>query len=233
MNGDTQHEPEYRVLLQQLRGSSSNVYMTLLSIVQGVTLSDLASIVESNYSHFTLVNWLLVLAMLVLITAVWHLILIDAISLSWTPDLGDALLPFGIVICQLLLNHLIFLSLSLWLVVLAVTICLVEVVGGVVFVRWKAEVAADANRKLLPLLRQRQRPYLLHGLSGTVLFLFLGLFSLVAGVGAGDALQGLRGLLATGMAVLAIVWVASLLLTSRAYWHAVVAYARTGQMPDS
>lgn len=75
---------------------------------------------------------------------------------------------------------------------LAVTICLVEVVGGVVFVRWKAEVAADANRKLLPLLRLRQRPYLLHGLSGTVLFLFLGLFSLVAGVGAGVAVQGLR-----------------------------------------
>jgi len=41
------------MLLHQLRGSSTTVYMTLLSIIQGVTLSDLASVVEANYAHFT------------------------------------------------------------------------------------------------------------------------------------------------------------------------------------
>ena len=73
----------------------------------------------------------------------------------------------------------------------------------------------------------------LHGLSGTVLFLLLGLLSLVEGVRVADGVQGLRGLLATGMAVLAVVWVTSLLFTFKGYWRAVVAYARTGRMPDS
>ena len=31
MNADMQHEPEHRMLLHQLRGSSTTVYMTLLS----------------------------------------------------------------------------------------------------------------------------------------------------------------------------------------------------------
>jgi hypothetical protein len=73
----------------------------------------------------------------------------------------------------------------------------------------------------------------LHGLSGTVLFLLLGLLSLVEGVRVAGGMQGLRGLLAIGITVLAVVWVTSLLFTFKGYWRAVVAYARTGRTPDS
>ena len=62
---------------------------------------------------------------------------------------------------------------------------------------------------------------------------FVALVKLNRGVSVADGMQGLRGLLATGMAVLAVVWVTSIFFTSKAYWRAVVAYARTGRMPDS
>ncbi len=229
---ELRHEPEHLTLLQQLRGSSTTVYMTLLSILQGVALSDLASVVEANYTHFTLVHWLLVLSMLGLIVSVWHQILIDSISFDWVPDLGDAILPFGIGVLELLLNHLIPLSLGLWLFLLAAALCSLEVVGGALFVRRKAEQAIE-NTKLLSLLRRRQRPYLLHGISGVAVFLLLGLFSIVEGLSATDGLPGIRGLLATCIAALAVVWVTSLLFTSKGYWQAVVDYARTGRISDS
>ncbi len=233
MSSDTQHEPEHLTLLHQLRGSSTSVYMTLLSIVQGVTLSDLATVVGNSYTHFTLVHWLLVLATLILIVAVWHQILIDSISLDWVPDIGDAAVPFVIGILELVLNHMIPLSLSFWLFLLAIILFFLEIVGSVVFTRQKAELAADANRKLLHLLRRRHRPYLLHGLSGTALFLLLGLLCLVEGVHATDGAQQMPGLLAVGMGGLAVCWVVSLIFIPKGYWRAVVSYARTGGMSKS
>lgn len=233
MSSDTQQEPEHLTLLHQLRGSSTSVYMTLLSIVQGVTLSDLATVVGNSYTHFTLVHWLLVLAMLVLIVAVWHQILIDSISLDWVPDIGDAAVPFVIGILELVLNHMIPLSLSFWLFLLAIILFFLEIVGSVVFTRQKAELAADANRKLLHLLRHRHWPYLFHGLSGTALFLLLGLLCLVEGVHATDGVQEMPRLLAVGMGGLAVGWVVSLIFISKRYWRAVVSYAHTGGMSKS
>lgn len=232
MNSDAQHESDHRELLQQLKGSFSSVYMTLLSILQGVALGDLASVVESNDAHFTLVHWLLVLAMLFLIVGVWHQIMIDSISLAWIPDIEDAVLPFTIGILELLLNHMIPQSLSLWLFLLAAVVCSLEVVGGGLFVRQKAE-RGTKNSHLLSLLKRRQNPYLLHGLSGIALFVLLGLLSIIEGFSAVDGVHGMRGLLAIGTAVLAVVWLVSLLFISKRYWHSVKAYARTGQMSDS
>lgn len=232
MKSDTQQDSEHRVLLGQLKDSFSSVYMTLLSIIQGVTLGDLASVVENNYAHFTVVHWLLALAMLGLIIGVWHQIMIDAISLQWIPDIEDAALPFVIGVFELLLNHLIPLNLSIWLFLLAAAICILEVVGSALFVRGKAEQGTE-NRYLVRLLRRRQNPYLLHGLSGIALFVLLGLLSIVIGFHAGDGVNGMHGVLAVGTAVLALVWIASLFFISKGYWHAVKSYARTGQMSDS
>jgi len=230
MNRVSQHEPEHLSLLQQLKGSYATVNMTLLSIIQGVALADLAVVAGANYTQFTLVHWLLVLTMLGLIVTIWNLIMMDAISLIWIPDFGDAALAFGIGAFELLLNHLIPLSLSLWLFCLASASCL-EVVGAV-FVHRRAKQEAE-NSRVLRLLSRRQRPGILHGTAGIVLFLLLGLLSVIAGFGSINRGDSMDRLLAVGAALLALVWVASFIFYSIAYWHTVLAYARTGRMPDN
>jgi hypothetical protein len=230
-NPDSQDESERRELFQRLRGSFSNVYMTLLSIIQGVALSDLASVVGNNYTRFTPVNWLLVVATLGMIVGVWHQITMDAISLQWIPDFRDAVLLFSMDSLELMLNHLIPLSLTLWLFTMAAAVCTLEVVGGAMFASRRAERAAK-NTRLLSLIRRRQSPYLLHGMGGIAFFSLLGVFSIVEGLSASDWGHGVRGLLAVCVGVLAIAWVVSLFFITHRYWIWVEHYAKTGRFPD-
>jgi len=228
MNAVSQPEPEHLLLLQQLKSSFSAVYMTLLSIIQGVALADLAIVVGASYQQFTLVHWLLVLAMFGLIVTVWNQMMIDAISMNWVPDFEDAALAFGSGAFELLLNHLIPLSLSLWLFALAGASCL-EILVAVVVGR-KAKQEAE-NRRLLRLLRRRLRGSIFHGTAGMVLSLLLGLLILIEGLPPADGLDGVRILLAISAVMLAIVWVASYFFNAIVYWRALLAYARTGHIP--
>ena len=103
---------------------------------------------------------------------------------------------------------------------------------GVVFVHRRAKQEAE-NSRVLRLLSRRQRPGILHGTAGIALFLLLGLLSVIAGFGSINRGDSIDRLLAVGAALLALVWVASVIFYSIAYWHTVLAYARTGHMPDT
>src|SRR3974377_599416 len=54
-------EPRQMVMQRRLKESYGPTYLTLLSIIQGVALGDLASVVASGQKHFTLVQWVLTL----------------------------------------------------------------------------------------------------------------------------------------------------------------------------
>src|SRR6266536_893010 len=54
-------QPHYLVIHHKLKDSLSPIYLTLLSVIQGVVLADLSLVVAANYQQFTLMHWLLVL----------------------------------------------------------------------------------------------------------------------------------------------------------------------------
>ena len=53
--------PHHHVIHHKLKDSLSPIYLTFLSVIQGVVLADLAVVVAANYQQFTLMHWLLVL----------------------------------------------------------------------------------------------------------------------------------------------------------------------------
>jgi len=61
MNSKLGPEPHYRVLHQRLNEAFTPTYLTILSIIQAVALTDLATIVAAEYRQFTVVHWLFAL----------------------------------------------------------------------------------------------------------------------------------------------------------------------------
>lgn len=65
MNYEYEHEPQHRVLHHRLNDAFTPTYLTILSIIQAVALTDLATVVAAEYRQFTVVNWLLACSHLV------------------------------------------------------------------------------------------------------------------------------------------------------------------------
>jgi hypothetical protein len=55
------HIKYHQVVHGRMKGSFTCVYQTILSIIQGVALADLAAFVAAKYPQFTIVHWLMVL----------------------------------------------------------------------------------------------------------------------------------------------------------------------------
>jgi hypothetical protein len=62
----------------------------MLSIIQGVALTDLSQITFSEHAHFTVVNWVEVATMLWSLIYIWNHFMSDALMTHWIPDLEDA-----------------------------------------------------------------------------------------------------------------------------------------------
>jgi len=56
MNSKLGPEPHYRVLHQRLNEAFTPTYLTILSIIQAVALTDLATVVAAEYRQFTVVH---------------------------------------------------------------------------------------------------------------------------------------------------------------------------------
>ena len=108
-------QPHFRVLHHKLKDSLSPIYLTLLSVIQGVALADLALVVAANYQHFALMHWLLVLFNFGVLIGIWNHYMMNNKLWDWIPDLRDACIPFVVGVLELVLNHTITLSLSAWL----------------------------------------------------------------------------------------------------------------------
>lgn len=215
-------------LRQKLKDSFTLVYMTALSVIQGVALADLAGNVASDYHQFTVTHWLLTLLTFGVLIAIWYQYMMYSLLWDWMPDLRDAVFPFLIGALELFLNHTIFASLSAWLIVYAILFLMGALTTVHTGIRAREEVE---NLKMLNLLNERHRVFMLSMLGIAALLLLLALVSRLASIEASQSIQTGAGLLALAFLLLIAGCYFGLALFTIDYWNRVLNYARTGRIP--
>ena len=223
-------EPDHARLHRQLRGSFATTYLTLLSIIQGVALADLAVVVGGGYEHLTAAQWLMVAMNFFTIVSVWNHFMADSISMEWIPSFSDAVLPFSFGGVELLLNHALVIGLALWLAGMAAAAAL-EAIGTWFISRKAGQETSDAQ--LLRLFTSRVPGYLRHGLGGTALFLLLAMGTHLGHIEATSSPRDASGRLALLALATVFGWGGIATLNAIQYWRDIVAYARTGQLPPA
>ena len=205
------------------------MYQTILSIIQGVALADLASLVVAMYPQFTVVNWLMVLTTFFMLIVVYTAYSIQSAVWDWIPDIRDASLPFVFGALELFVIHAIALSMSLWFLGLAG----ISVLGavGTMHLVWRAHEESE-NEELLGLLRSYHRLFILNYMSGATLALLFAYLCYVGNLQASDGLQGMPGKLALGLVLLIAVSLDGSALVSNRYWRKAIRYARTGRVSN-
>jgi hypothetical protein len=112
-------EPNHRTLLAKILGEFTGVYLTMLSIFQGIAFTDLFVVLIPASHQLTAANWIQFETMLAIIIVVWNPFMGVALMWEWIPDLADALLLFGTGVFELAGNHTVLVDLTVWLAVLA------------------------------------------------------------------------------------------------------------------
>jgi hypothetical protein len=220
----------HKVVHGKMKDSFTSVYETILSIIQGVALADLATIVAAKYPQFTVVDWLMVLTTFCMIIVVFNVYSIQNAVWDWIPDIRDASLPFVFGALELFVNHTIAQSMSLWFIGLAGISALGAL--GTVHMVWRAHEESE-NEELLELLKDHHRLFLLYYIGAAALALLFASICYAADLQASDGVQGIRGLLAVGLVLLIALSLHGSALVSNRYWRKAVTYARTGQVPKS
>ena len=169
------HEPEphHQVLHHKLKDSFASNCLTVLSVIQGVVLADLASVVVAGYKQFTPMQWLLVVISFAIMILMWDAYMMQSIMWEWVPDIRDAAIPFAFGALELFLNNAINLSLSAWLLAFALLSVLV------VLANWHAGRRARQeaeNATLLSLLGSQTRGQVLY-LGWSLVLLLLAVVS--------------------------------------------------------
>jgi hypothetical protein len=220
----------HRVVHGKMKDSFTSVYQTILSIIQGVALADLAVIVAAKYSQFTVVEWLMVLTTFCMIIVVFNVYSIQNAVWDWIPDIRDASLPFVFGALELFVNHTIAQSMSLWFIGLAAISALGAL--GTVHMVWRAHEESE-NEELLELLKDHHRLFFLYYVGAAVLALLFASICYAADLQASDGVQGMRGTLTLSLVLLIALSLHGSALVSNRYWRKAVTYARTGQVSKS
>ena len=219
--------PHHRVLHHKMKDSFTPIYLTVLSVIQGVALADLASVVGAGYKQFTLVQWLLVVSTFAMLIIIWDAYMQQSLLWEWVPNIRDAAIPFAIGALELFLNHTIILSLSAWLFALAL------LSGMAALANWHVSRQASKeaeNTKMLALLG-RQTRWIVLDIGWSVVLLLLAVASRVGSLEASEGIQGVRGVLSLALVLLVAGGLGASELMAIRSWSRVVTYARTGQMP--
>ena len=224
MNYELEPEPHHRVLHHRLNDAFTPTYLTILSIIQAVALTDLATIVAAEYRQFTVVHWFLALFSFGVLIIVWNVYTIQGTIWRWIPDVRDAAMPFMVGALELFLNHAITLGISIWLLGLA-TIAYMGATGTW-YMHWRARMEAG-NGKLLHYLRRHHLLFALYYAGGATLMLLLAWVNRVGGWGIAERGQEI---LAVGTAFFVGACLGGAVIISHLYWSKAIAYARTGQM---
>ena len=228
LNEPTAEPIQHHKLVQgRMKGSFMPMYQTILSIIQGVALADLASLVVAMYPQFTVVHWLMILTTFFLLIVVYTAYSIQSAVWDWIPDIRDASLPFVFGALELFVIHAIVLSMCLWFLGLAG----ISVLGavGIVHLVWRAHEESE-NEELLELLWPYHRLFMLNYIGGAALALLFAYLCYVGNLQASDGLQEMQGKLALGLVLLIAVSLDGSALVSNRYWRKAAIYARTGQV---
>jgi hypothetical protein len=220
--GDSANPPDKQSLFRSMAENFTGVYLTMLSIIQGVALTDLAQITFSEHGHFTAVNWIEVATMLWSLIYIWNHFMGDALMTHWIPDLEDAALLFGTGVFELVANHAIVSSPTAWLATLAIMFFAWTL--GTFYIGRQQELVVR-EPFLMQLLRDRTRPLLFQTLGGGTLLGALAILCRITDPGAGARGNGPISLLAVTIAFAASLVIGA---TSAAFWRRVRRYAHTG-----
>jgi hypothetical protein len=212
----------------QLHGTFAATYLTMLSIIQGVALADLAGVVAGHWIHFTIVHWILAATAFCITAEIWTHFMTDATSKGWIPGYGDSVLFFGLGAGELFLNHALTIGLVTWL--FGMTGAAAASLGTLFFIR-HSEERDVTDPALLRILRQRAAPHRWHAIAGIVVFSTGFLVCLLTGIGPEDV-HGARAIVSIGFALLSAAWVGVLILITALHWQGVVRYVHTGEEPE-
>ncbi len=222
MNSELEPEPHHRVLHHRLNDAFTLTYLTILSIIQAVALTDLATVVAAEYRQFTVVQWLLALLTFCVLIMVWNVYTIQGTIWRWIPDVRDAAMPFVVGALELFLNHAITLGMSFWLLGLAGIATMGAV--GTWYMHWRARAEAG-NDQLLRYLKRHHLLFALYYTGGAVLLLLLAWANRV---GSWEAAERGQGVLAVVTALIVGVCLSGAVIISHLYWRKAIVYARTG-----
>jgi hypothetical protein len=132
-------------LVDRIESAFRDVYLTLISIIQGVAFSFLAASAFSD-PHPNLNQWIAYTICLISIIVVWQEYMVGATAFTWTPSIFDSVVPFGLGIVEFLLIANVKRGTEAFLVCFAIFLG----VGIVGYGNWlfHARRGADLNKKI-------------------------------------------------------------------------------------
>jgi hypothetical protein len=81
-------------ILSRIEGSFREVYLTLVSIIQGVALGYLAQTMGDAYQQYSANQWARVVAAFLIIIVIWQEYMVGATVFAWVPTMLDSIGPF-------------------------------------------------------------------------------------------------------------------------------------------
>jgi hypothetical protein len=213
----------YGAIHHRLKQSYTPYYLTILSIIQGVALGNLALVVISGHQHFTCVQWVLTLNSFGVLIIIWNVFNVQSALWVWIPDVRDSAVPFVVGALELYLNQAVAVNLSTWLFALA----LIGMAGtvGTWYIHWRSSQESE-NLPLLKRLDGYIRLYVGYLLVGSVIELALAWTSSTTGLDAAAGLPGAQGIAALCVGCLTTVLLAGSLGVFHLLWRQAIAYAR-------
>ena len=219
----------HNVVHGRMKDSFTSMYQTILSIIQGVALADLATFVVAKYSQFTIVHWLMVLTTFFLFIVIFNVYSIQSAVWDWIPDIRDESIPFVFGAIELFLNHMISMSMSLWFLGLAGISALGAV--GTLHLVWRASEESE-NAELLRLLKNHHSLFVVYYVIAAAIALLFAYVCYAMNLQASNEIQGMRGLLTLSLVLLIAIGLDGSAFVSNSYWRKAVIYARTGRVPN-
>jgi hypothetical protein len=216
-------EPYRQELHRRLKDSYGPTYLTILGMIQSVSLGDLSFVVASGHNHFTLVQWVLTLNAFCVLIIVWNAFSVQSVLWGWIPDVRDGVVPFVVGALELFLNYAIATTLSTWLIALS----LIGIAGaiGTWHIRWRSSHEPQ-NQGLLSRLDGHIHVYAGYLIVGSCFLLMLAWTSSAAGLDAATELAGARGVFAVSIALLTTAALAGSLAIFHVLWRQAIAYVR-------
>jgi len=167
----THYSQQARRIQERVHQAFSDTYLTLLSIIQGTALVALFGKVDSLIGNHAFHAPEIVIAtqMFFVIALTWYQYQVGLMLFTWTPQLVDALIPFGLGVCE----FVAILGLEHGIIVTLVTLGVFFAIGMLAFENQYAQLRAtpDDGGFIDYLVRGfRVRDQLSCAISGLVLF---------------------------------------------------------------
>jgi hypothetical protein len=128
-------------VLDDMLGSFTSLYLTLVSIIQGGVFSFAVVIVYQNYTTLEASQWILVTVTGLFYVAVWQEYVYMSVLFSWFPGVKDAIFPFALGAAEFVLVSSILRGIGPWLTAMAGTL----IIGILILANTNWRIHRDRN----------------------------------------------------------------------------------------